>query len=400
VDFEAKGEGKRVRTGGAQRHGGGRFAARHWISGTLLVLCLVVAFSFVGAGGASTLGGAPSSQDVSSTATELLPDLNPLEPRAPQIEFSDGHWVVAFGTAADNLGAGPVIVTGSRPDVTTQTMVASQIVNRSDGTTAVYPGVGNLVYVVQPDHQHWHFLGFMTYELRAVGTGALVRPSQKTGFCLSDSYDSANFDPKHDPPGKPPAPVFTEHCGLGDPTALALEEGVSVGYGDYYNPLLEGQSIDLTGVANGRYYLVVRVNESRLLRESDYANNDSAIQLSLRHPSGSAGKPAMKILATCRDADHCLAPLALHVSRLGKLVRGARTVRLRETLSVASIVDVRVRLGSRTFSHMRKQLPAGASTLTVRIPRSVAKPRTAAVYVRAGGPGLQPALRTLSIRLR
>jgi lysyl oxidase len=184
-------------------------------------------------------------------------------------------------------------------------MKAVQEVLRSDGSSKFFKHAGRIQWWSQPGHHHFHYLGFMTYELRRVDGYKRLRPAQKGGFCLMDDYDASDWDPDHNPPGKPPAPVFTENCRPDEPDALTVDEGISVGYGDYYNPLLEGQSIDLTGVPDGRYDLVILANKTKSIRESTYKNNGASVELELSHPSGPDGPPAMTILATCRDSGRC-----------------------------------------------------------------------------------------------
>ena len=69
--------------------------------------------------------------------------------------------------------------------------------------------------------------------------------------------------------------------------------GISVGYGDVYEPNLEGQSLRLTGLDAGRYRLVHRVNVGRRLRESSYANNAASLLLQLRWRGG---RPSVRVL--------------------------------------------------------------------------------------------------------
>ena len=91
------------------------------------------------------------------------------------------------------------------------------------------------------------------------------------------------------------------------PARLALIQGISVGYGDEYEPNLEGQSLSLNGVEDGRYLLVHRVNVDRALRESDYGNNASSLLLSLRR---SDGRPSVRVLRRCPASARCAGPAA------------------------------------------------------------------------------------------
>ena len=89
------------------------------------------------------------------------------------------------------------------------------------------------------------------------------------------------------------------------PLLRSVREGISPGYGDDYDPLLEGQYVDVTGLPAGRYELVHRVNADRRLRESDYRNNAASIVLDLSWPRGVAHEPAIDVVARCGDGRRC-----------------------------------------------------------------------------------------------
>jgi hypothetical protein len=59
-----------------------------------------------------------------------------------------------------------------------------------------------------------------------------------------------------------------------------------VGYGDVYLPHLEGQSIDITGLPDGTYRPVHRVNPDRRLIESNYGNNVASVLIRVAWPRG------------------------------------------------------------------------------------------------------------------
>ena len=134
----------------------------------------------------------------------------------------------------------------------------------------------------------------MRYELIRPADGAVVAPDQKTGFCLGDRYDT---DPDIRLPGEPrmpgafDVPPTGDWCARNDRDRLSLTMGLSVGYGDNYRAFLDGQSIDITNVPEGSYYLVHRVNAD--VRESDYSNNASSVLLKLRWPNGFDNPPAI-----------------------------------------------------------------------------------------------------------
>jgi hypothetical protein len=235
-------------------------------------------------------------------SSERLPDLDQEAPRDLEVTYDRarrGHYL-GFRSAVRNLGRGPLIVTGQRPGTATPTMTVDQAIERSGAPHAVVEAVGRLRYVRSPDHEHWHFLGFERYELRRpTGRAALVT-DRKTGFCLGDRYRVRG----RQLPARPASPVYTERCGLGSTDLLALTQGISVGYGDDYQPTLEGQLLRLTGLPNGRYVLVHRVNVGHGLRESNYANNASSMLLELRW----RGRPTVRPLRSCPNTARCPAP--------------------------------------------------------------------------------------------
>ena len=243
-----------------------------------------------------------------ASAAELLPDIDPTSPTGLRIGADGGGaFLLSFDTTFDNIGAGPLHIDGHRPH-TSGSMVADQVITRSDGSTKLNPGVGELRFAVSEDHRHWHFFRFMRYELVRPADGAVVAPDQKTGFCLGDRY---NTDPRVRLPGEPAMPgVFdvppnNDWCAQNDADRLQLTMGLSVGYGDNYLAFLDGQSIDVTDVPGGSYYLVHRVEAD--VRESDYSNNAASVLLKLRWPNGSENPPAVAMLAGCAETARCSA---------------------------------------------------------------------------------------------
>ena len=209
---------------------------------------------------------------------ELLPDLVQSPPRALETYRVGDTWRLAFLSAVENDGAGPIVLEGRRRDENATTMTVKQLVRRSDGSTAKYPVAGEIRFVRSETHRHWHFLDFERYELLTPAGKPLGR-DQKTGFCLGDRYDA---QASVELPGEPAQPVWTQECGRGQPERLRVRQGISPGYGDDYVPRLEGQWIDITNVPAGRYVVRHRVNVGHALRESDYGNNSATVTFELR----------------------------------------------------------------------------------------------------------------------
>ena len=225
-----------------------------------------------------------------------------MEPLIPSAKHGGNkRTFLTFSAAAENYGAGPLIIRGSRPSHAYATMTATQIVRRSDGSTSRVPNVGALRYVRGGGHGHWHLTGFMRFAIRTVDNRSLGRRDHKQGFCLGDRYDPR---PDVNWPGEPHSPVYTSHCGLHKRGLLHLKEGISVGYGDVYGPGLGGQDIDITGLPSGRYVLVMRVNPSHRLLDLHSDNDVSSILFKLtRGPHRRA-----RILSWCTSTDRCTKP--------------------------------------------------------------------------------------------
>jgi hypothetical protein len=245
----------------------------------------------------------------SALARDLLPDLDQEMPSDMQVTADQSGAIprfhLGFQSAVDNRGAGPLIISGHRDSQDQPQMIADQAIQLSDGSTRTVPDVGRLQYVYSEDHDHWHYLGFDHYELRKAGNYKLFAPDQKTGFCLGDRYQT---DESTQLPGEPAQAFYTGYCGRTHTELLSLVEGISVGYGDVYFANLEGQFVDVSGVAAGQYYLVHRVNADRKLAESNYSNDASSVLVELSWPGGTSAAPSVKVLRGCPNQDYCPGP--------------------------------------------------------------------------------------------
>jgi hypothetical protein len=251
--------------------------------------------------------GASSPPAGGAVAGGRLPDLDQEAPSELAVRAGDGPGApthrLGFRSAVRNIGAGPLVVEGSRVDTGTGSMAVDQIIDRGEEPPEVIRDVGRMHYAVSPDHSHWHYLQFERYELqrselRRAGSSDVIVSDRKTGFCLGDRY-RATATPL---PAAPTQPVYTGSCGRDRPDLLRMREGISVGYGDDYSAFLEGQDLPLDGLPDGRYVLVHRVNLDERLRERSLSNNAASVLFDLRWQ---AGQPHVRVLATCPDTDRC-----------------------------------------------------------------------------------------------
>src|SRR5215210_7568007 len=147
---------------------------------------VIIALAICGAAMVAWANGPREPAD----APELLPDLDQVAPYGLEVsrDRARGGYRLGFGSAVNNLGAGPLIISGRRPRTAAPTMTADQLIERTGAPLALVEGVGGLRYVRSPDHEHWHLLGFERYELGRAGGRARLVTDRKTGFCLGDRY--------------------------------------------------------------------------------------------------------------------------------------------------------------------------------------------------------------------
>jgi Lysyl oxidase/WD40-like Beta Propeller Repeat len=227
---------------------------------------------------------------------ELLPDLDQQPPTDLDVRSDHGRYGLWFTAATDNVGIGPLIVSGVRSS-SAITMAALQRVRLSDGGIRAYPKVGYWRYNHSADHSHWHLLRYQRYELRTQNGKVVVR-DRKSGFCLGDRYGVA--------PGRVfnrvRRAVFVGFCNLHQPETLSVDGGTSVGFSDRYHSRLDGQNVDITNVPAGEYTLVHKTNTQLLIRELRYSNNAASVAIRLTRPNG---RPRVRVLRVCPDSEGC-----------------------------------------------------------------------------------------------
>jgi hypothetical protein len=249
--------------------------------------------------GESTATSSETLGETTAPLPELLPDLDQVPPAAISVDVREGRERLVFASAVENVGVGPLVLSGRRASGAEPEMTVRQVVRKVDGTATTHLLKAGLRFVVEETHRHWHLLGFERYELRTPH-GEAVGRDRKTGFCLGDRYD-AHAGSRI--PGEPRRAVWTQECGRDQAERLRIREGLSPGFGDDYVPLLEGQFIDVTGLRPGRYILIHRVNAAGDLRESSYANNAASALLKLGREE--QGATTVTVLATCPDTASC-----------------------------------------------------------------------------------------------
>jgi Lysyl oxidase len=233
----------------------------------------------------------------------LLPDLDQRPPLAVSVRWGGPpkhhHPLLVFASTVENVGYGPLIVEGQRASRRVPSMRADQLIQLAGGGFQRVIGVGRLRYNLNPSHSHWHLLPFERYELRTLDGAQLLR-DHKIGFCLTSDYRSPLSTL-----GPPATEPIKADCAKDKPGARRVPEGIAVGWGDIYIPAKEGQGIDISGLPPGDYDLVHRVNVGRLLRETDYSNDDSSMRIRILPPSAPGDLPGLVVLNTCEVGIQC-----------------------------------------------------------------------------------------------
>ena len=220
------------------------------------------------AGDHPALGQAGTRPSKKRPARDTLPDLVSVPAWQIGSEVDeDGTDRLTFSAHEWNAGPGPLVVEGYRRG-SSETMDAYQFFYKN-GKEVSSTKTGTMEYHDAPEHDHWHFLDFASYEL-VEPDGALVTTSGKQSWCLvpTDPVDLSV-------PGavwRPEATGLDSACG--DRSALWLREVLPAGWGDTYSQY-QTQAFDLTGVRNGTYQIKITVNPNGNLHERTKSNNVS-----------------------------------------------------------------------------------------------------------------------------
>jgi len=196
---------------------------------------------------------------------ELKPNLQPFPAgNLAIVQDISGAIQLVFSATTWNNGDGPLVLVAGETDSATLRQKVDQRVFLSDGT--FYDrNVG--IFEWHPAHNHFHFEDYALYTLQPFDApGASERTSAKTSFCI---MDTTQVDTRL--PGAPNKPVYVI-CG----NAM---QGMSVGWGDTYGSQLAGQSIDLTGLPDGDYKLIIEADPKKRLLEINDSDNTSCVLL-------------------------------------------------------------------------------------------------------------------------
>lgn len=207
-------------------------------------------------------------------AAEMLPDLRMARLRNFSANTTpSGQRQLRFTAIIVNGGVGPFQLTGTRGSTSEAeiTSVTQQIFDDAGGVRDV--ATPATMYFAGDGHTHWHVRNLETYELSRLDNGVKVGTGVKAGFCFAD-----NFEYRLNMPGAPQTRFYTS-CGNAD--HLAVDMGLSVGWGDKYGARIPDQYIDITGLTPGTYRLTAIADADDWFAESKNGNNSTCVDLQI-----------------------------------------------------------------------------------------------------------------------
>lgn len=208
-----------------------------------------------------------ASLEYAGALVEQQPNITPFPAQDIRIEErSDGTTHLRFSTLGWNNGVGPLEIRAGAIDTVNGKQEVIQRIYSDDGT---YREVKAGSFVYHASHGHIHFDDYALYTLQpVVANGAADRISSKTTFCIMDTTRVNTRIP-----GAPKRAVYKSCTGT--------VQGMSVGWGDRYGYLLEGQSIDITALSNGDYNLIIKIDPKSHIVESNDNDNTSTVRIRL-----------------------------------------------------------------------------------------------------------------------
>jgi hypothetical protein len=226
------------------------------------------------------LGELGDAQNPSITLPDLSPNVTEvyIDYQSVELDQETGQWntsgpMLEFDTWAQNLGKVPVELQADDPGNLAGSSVSQCVSWTTNLVCRQRQTVGGFVW--HDAHVHYHFEDFASYELRALlpdgepdfSDSGLLATSPKVSFCLEDSTKVSD--------DAPVAPRYT--------TCNPVQEGISPGWTDIYPSGIEGQTLSLDRLTDGRYALVITLNPAQHLYETNPTNNRVVATLAISH---------------------------------------------------------------------------------------------------------------------
>lgn len=231
--------------------------------------------ALVCAGSAAIGCGAPDGDEllVAQLVGAQLPDIvvrqSDLYDHVVDLAMEPGRVHLRLSNGTANIGEGKLHLYGVLPANGDGTQDVMQRVFGDNGT---FEDRLAGKFLFHDGHNHIHFVDWGAYRIRQIlpgdGVGAIVAEGNKTSFCIIDLGVHDSSLPNYNPSGE------FHSCS-------STVQGLSVGWIDIYSKYLPGQSIDITGVPAGQYWLESEVDPLDHVLESDETNNATRIKVTL-----------------------------------------------------------------------------------------------------------------------
>jgi hypothetical protein len=191
-----------------------------------------------------------------------------------RLDQSGGVRRLRYSTTIVNVGVGQFELRGQRASTSDPNMSVVQRIYNDAGSWREVTTAAVMVYGGD-GHNHWHVRDLQQSELFRLDNGAYLARSDKRGFCFWD-----NVAYRLSMPGAPRSAVYQEP-GCGRTGSLTNAMGLSIGWGDIYSYSLPDQFIDITGLADGNYRLVVTADPFHYFAETNENDNVTWVDLGL-----------------------------------------------------------------------------------------------------------------------
>jgi hypothetical protein len=209
--------------------------------------------------------------------TPIPPDLRVLESASSlndwAVQTVGSQRLLRFSTTVTNGGLGALHLIGtSTVSTNPDGSQVQDVMQRVFNTNATFTDrlAGRFTY--HPTHGHMHIDGWTKYRLRIrpanQSVGSAVVESEYQSFCL---LDLTHTNPAL--PGSPASAVYN--------SCATTTNGISVGWADTQGSGLASQSLDITLVPNGTYWLEAEADPRNNLAESNETNNVTRVGITL-----------------------------------------------------------------------------------------------------------------------
>lgn len=205
---------------------------------------------------------------------ELLPNLQTVVPQQLQIVNQQQKEVLRLSNGVANTGIGAWQMVPVNPADVNSPQKANQQFLDSNGNIVLTCPTGS-VSQYHPAHKHFHISDVASFAVHPGSPNSdALAGSLKVTSCLIDWIRLEGNSPDSE--------RGYSSCDSG-------VQGISPGWVDQYHMALEGQSIDITGAPEGKYFLVSKANPSGFFYETNKNDNVAWVEFNLvRDSTGNA----------------------------------------------------------------------------------------------------------------